>query len=48
MALPCLNKFRSTVFINNRKKYANAKDKGGEVGLRPQRPRVHDGEPLRW
>ncbi|MDO4548305.1 MAG: sugar ABC transporter ATP-binding protein [Clostridia bacterium] len=39
MALPCLDKFRSGALINDHKKYLNAKDKGGKVGLRPNDPR---------
>ena len=38
MALPCLDKFRSAMLINTHKKYENAKDKGGKVGLRPNDP----------
>ena len=38
MALPCLDKFRSAMLIDTHKKYDNAKDKGGKVGLRPNDP----------
>lgn len=38
MALPCLDKFRTGPLLNKPKKYKNAKERGGEVGLKPNDP----------
>lgn len=38
MSLPCLEKFSDLGFTNTHKKYDNAVDKGGRVGLKPNDP----------